>query len=130
MIHSWQRVAACAASGLFLGLLGAQSVPTGFTVQTLVSAGLTAPNDFCFLPDGRILLANRPGGVSVFANGSLGNIGTVPNVETGSERALLGIAADPAFASNGFFYVWYSSSADAFMHLDRFTCAGDLANPA
>ena len=29
-----------------------QTVPTGFVVDTLVSTGLTAPNDFCFLPDG------------------------------------------------------------------------------
>jgi glucose/arabinose dehydrogenase len=130
MTTSWQRFAACAAPGIVLGLLDAQSVPSGFAVQTLVSSGLTAPNDFCFLPDGRILFANRPGGVSVYAGGSLATVGTVPNVETGQERALLGIAADPGFATNGYVYVWYSSLVDAFMHLDRFTCTGDLANAA
>lgn len=105
----------------------AQSVPTGFLVDTIVSTGLTAPNDFCFLPDGRILIANRSGGVTIFANGSTATIGTVANVEVGSERALLSIAAHPQFAANGYIYVWYSSSGDAFMHLDRFTCTGALA---
>ena len=107
----------------------AQSVPTSFVVDTLISSGLTAPNDFCFLPDGRVLIANRPGGVSLWANGTLTTVGTVPNVEVGSERALLSVAADPNFATNGYIYVWYSSSVDAFMHLDRFTCTGDIAVP-
>lgn len=106
----------------------AQSVPTGFTVDTLVSTGLTAPNDFCFLPDGRVLIASRTGSVQVYAGGPVVTIGTVPTVETGSERALLGITADPSFVSNGYIYVWYSSTQDSFMHLDRFTCTGDLNN--
>ncbi|MGE3354411.1 MAG: PQQ-dependent sugar dehydrogenase, partial [Planctomycetota bacterium] len=105
----------------------AQNVPSAFVIDTLVSSGLTAPNDFCFLPDGRILIANRPGAVTIFANGTTATVGTVPNVEVGSERALLSIAADPLFAQNGHIYVWYSHSQDSFMHLDRFTCTGDLA---
>jgi len=121
-----------AALSLFcLGLHGlpAQNVPGGFVVETLIAAGLGAPNDFCWLPDGRILIANRNGLVSLHTTGPVTNIGTVPNVETGSERALLGIDADPGFATNGHVYVWYSSTADAFMHLDRFTCTGDLSSP-
>jgi glucose/arabinose dehydrogenase len=106
----------------------AQTVPTGFTVDTLVSSGLQAGHDFAFLPDGRVLIANRGGAVMVYAGGAPVTVGTVPAVETGSERGLLGITADPAFASNGYIYVWYSSTADAFLHLDRFTCTGDLAN--
>ncbi|MBL8727335.1 MAG: PQQ-dependent sugar dehydrogenase [Planctomycetes bacterium] len=110
----------------------AQIVPTGFVVDTLVSAGLGAPDDFCFLPDGRVLIADRAGAVSVFAEGSpLGSVGTMASlVETGSERGLLSIEADPDFSTNGYFYVWYASSADAFLHLDRFTCTGSLSNPA
>jgi glucose/arabinose dehydrogenase len=109
--------------------LAAQTVPTGFIVETLVSTGLTAPNDFCFLPDGRILIANRPGDVTVYAGGSTANTGMVPNVQVGSEFGLLSIAPDPLFPQNGYIYVWYSSN-DVFMHLDRFTMTGDLANAA
>jgi glucose/arabinose dehydrogenase len=108
----------------------AQSVPTGFVVDTVIGSGLLAAHDFSFLADGRVLLANRAGAVQVWAGGAPVTVGTVPSTETGSERGLLSVAADPAFATNGYVYVWYSSSADAFMHLDRFTCTGDLANPA
>lgn len=108
----------------------AQSPATGFVIDTLVSSGLQAPHDFCFLPDGRALIANRGGLVQVFVDGQpIATVGTVPNVETGSERGLLSIEADPDFPTNGYIYVWYSSSADTFLHLDRFTCTGQLANP-
>ncbi len=79
----------------------AQTVPTGFVIDTLVSTGLSTPNDCCFLPDGRCLIANSAGGVTLFASGTAVSIGTVPAVESGGERGLLSIAADPAFASNG-----------------------------
>lgn len=118
------------------GLLGwlphatAQSVPTDFLIESVVTTGLQAPIDLTFLPDGRMLIANRAGAVSVFAGGNATTVGTVPQVESGGERGLLSIAADPSFASNGYIYVYYSSSADSFLHLERFTCTGDLANPA
>jgi glucose/arabinose dehydrogenase len=110
-------------------LATAQTVPTGFVVDTIVGSGLQAAHDFCFLADGRVLLANRGGLVQVWAGAGVVTVGTVPNVEVGSERALLSIAADPNFATNGYIYAWNSSSADSFMHLDRYTCTGDLANP-
>lgn len=107
----------------------AQSVPTGFVIDNLLITGLGDSNDFCFLPDGRVLVADSNGLVTVFANGVGASIGTVPSVESGGERGLLSIAADPAFATNGNFFVYYSSTADSFMHLDRFTCTGALTNP-
>jgi glucose/arabinose dehydrogenase len=85
--------------------------------------------DFCFLADGRVLIANRAGAVSIWAGTTPVTVGTVPNVETGGERGLLSIAADPNFATNGYLYVYGTRAPDSFMHLDRFTCTGDLANP-
>lgn len=126
LLVSTMVVCVCATS------LAAQTVPTGFMVDTLVSSGLATPNDHCFLPDGRCLIANSAGSVAIYAGTSTAapTIGTVPNVESGGERGLLSIAADPGFATNGQIYVYYSSTQDSFMHLDRFTCTGDLANPA
>lgn len=118
-----------AATALLAATAVAQTVPTGFVVDTVIGAGLQAPMDFCFLPDGRVLVANRAGAVSVWAGGSVVTVGSVPNIESGGERGLLSIAADPAFPLNGHIYVYYSSNADTFMHLDRFTCTGDLSNP-
>lgn len=117
------------ALATFAAGVAAQSVPTGFVVDTLVSSGLAAPHDFCFLPDGRVLIANRAGPVAIYAGGSAVTIGTVASVQTSSEQGLLSIAADPDFNTNGYVYVWYASTADAFMHLDRFTCTGVLNNP-
>lgn len=109
----------------------AQTVPAAFVIDTLVNSGLQAPHDFCFLPDGRILIANRGGAVMVFAEGTgLATVGTVASVETGSERGLLSIEADPDFSTNGYFYVWYSSGSDSFLKLDRYQCTGQLSNPS
>ncbi|MGC6489628.1 MAG: PQQ-dependent sugar dehydrogenase [Planctomycetota bacterium] len=120
-----------AAASLAAGSACAQNVPTGFVVDTLVSSGIQAGNDFTFLPDGRVLIASRAGAVHVWADGvGLQQIGTVSSVQTGSERGLLSIEADPDFATNGYVYVWWSSASDSYMHLDRFTCTGALSSPA
>ncbi len=107
----------------------AQTVPTGFVVDTLISTGLNGPNDFTFLPDGRVLIANYSGAITIWNGTASATIGTVPSVETGSERALLSICADPGFATNGYIYVWYATTADTFMKLDRFTCTGAIGVP-
>lgn len=121
---------ATAVAAALCSSLSAQTVPTGFVVDTLVSTGLQAPHDLCFLPDGRTLIANRAGLVQIYAGAGVVTVGTVPSVETSSEQGLLSIAADPNFPTNGYIYVWYASTADSFLHLDRFTCTGDLANPS
>ncbi|MCA9319490.1 MAG: PQQ-dependent sugar dehydrogenase, partial [Planctomycetes bacterium] len=108
----------------------AQLVPNGFVVETVVSSGLNGPHGFCFLPDGRPLIFEVTGPVKMFVNGSLVTVGTVPSVETGSERGLLAVVADPNFAQNGFLYTWSSRTASSFMWLSRFTCTGDLNNAA
>lgn len=130
MIHRALALAcAVAACSLPCTMLVGQNVPSGFVVDTLLASGLSLPNDLCFLPDGRVLVAGSAGVVTVWAAGSSAAIGTVPAVESGGERGLLSIAADPGFAENGYVYVYYSRTDDAFMHLDRFTCTGALDDP-
>lgn len=115
---------------LLLAVAPAQSLPPGFTVdQLVVGPPLWLPNDLCFLPDGRCLIANAGGDVVLYANGATSVVGTVPNVEQTVERGLLSVAADPNFPINGYVYVWYASTQDDFLHLDRFTCIGSLSNP-
>jgi len=121
---------AAVAVAAFASASSAQSVPTGFVIDTVIASGLVAPMDFCFLADGRVLVANRGGAVSIWNGTSLATVGTVPNIESGGERGLLSIIADPNFATNGHIYVYASLSTDSFMHLDRFTCTGDLSNPS
>ena len=45
--------------------------------------------------------------------------------DSGSEEGLLGLAFDPEFASNGYFYVYYSASGPRRSVLSRFTAVGD-----
>lgn len=123
------RSAAVATSAFVIVSLAAQNVPTGFVVDTLVPAGLPTPHDLCLLADGRCLIANKAGEVLVHAAGATATVGIVPNVETSYERGLLSIAADPAFATNGHVFVFYSHTGDSFLHVDRFTCTGSLADP-
>ena len=127
-------VAAIALVGLGLASLPAQGLPNGLTVETVASGFSSAVLDFCFLPDGRGIAAERAGGVRVFStDGSFPPtlIGTLPNVSTGPERALLSLTADPNFAANGYVYVWFSKLSPSLTRntvLARVTLTGDLAN--
>jgi len=103
-----------------------------FTHAAVVNQGMTRPGDLCFLPDGRVLIADLPGELRMFvesAGSMLTTVGTVPSVAYGGERGLLSVIADPGFATNGYIYVLYTSSATPTLHLDRFTCVGDLSDP-
>ncbi|UQZ37580.1 glucose sorbosone dehydrogenase [Paenibacillus sp. PK3_47] len=86
----------------------AESFP--YTAETLVS-GLNVPWEIAFAPDGRIFITERPGTLRVIENGKLREAPLLelyaPFVSTG-EGGLLGLALDPAFADNGYAYVYHS----------------------
>ncbi len=118
-------VALCAASAP-----RAQAVPTGIMIETLISAGIGRPIDFTFLPDGRILIADRAGPLRLYAGGAPVQVGSVPNVDVQGERGLLSVEADPAFAQNGYVYVYYVGVGDPFRRIERFTLVGDRSDPS
>ena len=106
----------------------AQVVPAGFTAETLLT-NLNFVYDFCFLPDGRIVVVEGHGDVLVSAGGApAAVIGTVANVNFGLERGLLSVIADPNFATNGYVYTWSCRAAPNRMALARFTLVGDLTD--
>ena len=113
-------------SVLMVNSTRAQSLPTGFSVDTLVSTGLNAPLDFEILPDGRILIAEKFGAIKLKRPGLGGvtTIGSVPNVQTGSERGLLSIVV-----KGSELYTWASRSTTNNMVLSRFTLVGNLNDP-
>ncbi|MCC5914252.1 MAG: PQQ-dependent sugar dehydrogenase [Balneolaceae bacterium] len=82
----------------------------------VVTDGLQLPWQMAFLPDGRLLITERGGVVRLFEDGSLQeepwldlrDLLKNSRGETVSNSGLLGIAADPSFSENGFFYVGYS----------------------
>ena len=73
-----------------------------------------APTSIAFTPDGRMLVTTQGGQlrVATAAGALLGSPAvTVPLPCTNSERGLLGVAVDPAFATNHFIYLYYTTSA-------------------
>jgi glucose/arabinose dehydrogenase len=48
--------------------------------------------------------------------------------DSAGERGLLGVAFDPAFASNGYVYVYYTAATPTLHNrVSRFTASGDVA---
>ncbi|RPJ85398.1 MAG: hypothetical protein EHM13_01155, partial [Acidobacteria bacterium] len=128
---------------LALGVAGAraqgQTLPPGFVDERVVG-GLTEGLAFAFLPDGRVLIAEKSGLVRVMKAGALLPVPFIDlrnRVNAYWDRGLLGIAADPSFQSNGYVYLYYvyESGANTFTgpktaRLTRVTAQGDTANPA
>jgi glucose/arabinose dehydrogenase len=80
-----------------------------FQVVT-VARGLEHPWSLAFLPDGRMLVTERPGRMRIVtAAGALSPpIEGVPKVVTGNQLGLYGLALDPAFATNHRVFFAYS----------------------
>lgn len=79
------------------------------SVET-VASGLENPWGLAFLPDGRMLVTERPGRLRlVETDGKLSRpINGVPSVVARGQGGLLGIALDPAFAQNRLVYLSFS----------------------
>ncbi len=82
-----------------------------------------------FAPDGRLFVCEQGGRLRVIKDGALL---TQPfltlSVSSSGERGLLGVAFDPNFASNGFVYVYYTTSASPIHNrVSRFTASA--SNP-
>jgi glucose/arabinose dehydrogenase len=93
----------------------------GHTISTVVS-GLNEPTDFRFLPDGRILLAEKGGAIRVAdQHGQLQStpLITLPTATTWA-RGLAALEVDPDYAENGHIYVSYIGS-DNYQRLSRLT---------
>jgi len=79
-----------------------------------VVENLEYPWGMAFLPDGRLLVTERPGRLRVVSReGRLGPpLSGVPEVDATGQGGLLDVAIDPQFASNGLVYVSYAEKRD------------------
>lgn len=116
---------------LFLPLLwlsaGAQSLPANFQ-RVQVANGISSPSAMAFLPDGRILVCQETGQLRVIKNGSLLSTPAITlSVNSSGERGLIGIAADPGFATNHYIYLYYTHTSGPHNRVSRFTMTGDIA---
>ena len=75
-----------------------------------VTEGLEHPWGMAFLPDGRVLVTERPGRLRIIErDGQKGPpVAGVPAVEAKKQGGLLDVALDPAFAKNGLVYISYT----------------------
>jgi glucose/arabinose dehydrogenase len=126
--HRWLIIALLFWVALFAASANAATLPTGFT-ETRVATGMASPTAMAFAPDGRLFVAEQTGRLRVIKNGALLATPFVTiSVNASGERGLLGVAFDPDFASNGFVYVYYTTStAPIHNRVSRFTAS--LNNP-
>ena len=74
---------------------------------------LDNPWAMAYLPDGRLLITEKPGNLRVYADGKLSEpVAGVPKVEYRDQGGLLDVAVDPGFAENGLVYLSYSEAAE------------------
>jgi glucose/arabinose dehydrogenase len=80
-------------------------------LETVTDAPV-APLAFRETEDGRVYIADRPGRVHLFRDGTVETaLDMTDTVMTGGERGLLGLALHPEFGSNGRLFVRYSAPA-------------------
>jgi glucose/arabinose dehydrogenase len=91
-----------------------QKLNVAFDVVT-VTEGLVSPWGLTFLPDGRMLVTEKPGRLRVVtADGKTMSepVAGLPMVDARSQGGLLDIALDPAFQKNNLIYWSYSEPRD------------------
>lgn len=100
------------------GAQGQKSPSPGMTagvVQSeVVARGLEHPWALAFLPDGRILVTERPGRLRIVSrDGSVSApVEGVPAVFAKGQGGLLDVAIDPAFATNNLVYLSYAEPGE------------------
>ncbi len=80
---------------------------------TVVAAGLEAPWDLVFTPDGEALVSERDSSrlLSIDSSGNVEELQRLPENGTG-EGGLLGIALSPNYESDGYIYAYYTTDTD------------------
>ena len=90
-----------------------QSQRHDFRIETLAD-GLEHPWGLAFLPDGGILITERPGRLRLYKDGALQPepIAGVPEVVARGQGGLLDVALHPDFAGNGLVYLSYAGAGE------------------
>ena len=83
-----------------------------FSAETI--ATFNEPWALSFLPDGRLLVSERPGALKLVdvASGRAGDIGGLPEVVYGGQGGFGDVVPHPQFAENGLVYVSYAEPGD------------------
>ena len=83
-----------------------------FTAETIAS--FNEPWALSFLPDGRLLVSERPGALKLVdvASGRAGDVSGVPDVVYGGQGGFGDVVPHPQFAENGLVYISYAEKGD------------------
>ena len=107
-----------------------------FTLRLeVVASGLSNPLHLTTpAGDPRLFVVEQPGRIRIIQNGQLVAtpfIDLTPKIASGGERGLLAMAFDPAYATNGFFYVNYTDrQGDTVVERYRVSADPNRADPA
>jgi glucose/arabinose dehydrogenase len=144
-------VAACivALIGATRPVEAAVALPVGF--EDRLVATVRQPTALTPTPDGRLLLASKPGRLRVLEEGTPGKplaLDISERLCSNFERGLLGVAVDPNFSTNRYVYLYYTSIGSArscptlsdttpydpetfpVNRVSRFTMSGDTVDPS
>ena len=80
---------------------------------TVIAEDLSVPWDIAFLPDGSLLVTERPGTLARIATGGQIERIAVPDIAARSEGGLLGLALHPQFIVNQYLYLYEGRRTDA-----------------
>lgn len=105
-------------------------------LQPFVTAGLTSPVFMTQpLDDGRVFVVEQAGRIRVVRNGAVQTtpfLDIASRVGSGGERGMLSVAFHPQYATNRFFYVYFTA-LNGDIRIERFTTMAsnpELADPA
>lgn len=115
----------------FTSIVHAAELPPGFTEQ-LIAQNLD-PTDIALLPDGRIFITFKNGAIMVVEDGILRSsplINLQSKVDNYNERGLGHIVLDTQFATNGYYYVYYTVKGENHNRVSRFTATGNFSDPS
>ena len=109
-------------------LSGSRTQPAGFTRNESWITGLSAATALAQATDGRLFVAQQGGDLRVVKNGTLLPAPFITlAVDSTGERGLIGVTLHPNFASNGYVYL-YATTTENGTHnrISRYTANGDV----
>lgn len=119
----------CCVSLLFFGTTVAQDIDV-----ELFASGFNSPVDLQNAGDERLFVVEQGGRIRILnPDGTINStpfLDIDPIVNSGGERGLLGLAFHPDYATNGYFYVYYTDTSND-TQISRFSVSSDpdIADP-
>ena len=133
-VPATQQVQVTAGATASATVTYAAGAPLAIRLQE-VASGLDAPIFLTAPPgDSRLFILERPGRIRVLQNGNLlatPFLDISPLTTTSGERGLLSLAFHPQYASNGYFFIYYTNLAGDIVIERRQVSAGNanVADP-